>query len=82
MTNKTVEHNGSGDYKKWSWKNLQKLFKKTGGIRNHTKKRKHASHDIVKICFNFQKSPGDLKELAITQTPGKKPTNYTGVNAR
>ena len=45
--------------------------KKTGGIENPRKKRDHLDHSIAKIGQNTEKSPGDLKRLAVTQTPGK-----------
>ena len=31
----------------------------------------HPNHGIIEIGQNTEKSPGDLRRLAVTQTPGK-----------
>ncbi len=44
------------------------------------------NYNIVKIDQNTEKSPGNLRRLAVTQTPVKKPSaktdvkNFQGVN--
>ena len=41
--------------------------------------RDHPDHSTVKICLNTEESPGDLKRLAVTQTPVKKKWDKTGL---
>ena len=42
------------------------LVKKTEGVWNRKKSRDHPNYSIVKVGQNTEKSPGDLKKLAIT----------------
>ena len=51
--------------------NLQRLGKGTGGIGNKRKNRDHPVCIIAEIGLNTEESPGDLKRLAVTQTPLK-----------
>ena len=53
-----------------TWNDLQRLRKKTGGIGNQ-KNQDHWDYSIVIINQNTQKNPGDLRRLAVTQTPVK-----------
>ena len=48
-----------------------KAWQKTCGIQNHKKNQDHPDYSIVKCGYNTQKSPGDLRRLAVTQTQGK-----------
>ena len=41
----------------------------TGGLENQRTKGDHPNYNIVEIGQNTEKSPGDLKRLAVTQTP-------------
>ena len=41
------------------------------GIGNQRKNQDHPDSSIAEICQNTQKSPGDQKRLAVTQTPVK-----------
>ena len=50
--------------------NLKRLSKGTGRFRNHRTNRDHPNNSI-KNGQNTEKSPGDLRRLAITQTPVK-----------
>ena len=52
---------------------IQKLGKKTGRVGNQRTCRDHPDFSIVEIGQNSEKSPGNLKKLAVTQTPGKDP---------
>ena len=45
------------------------LEKKTGRIGNQRKNQEYPDHCIVKISSNIEKSSGDLRKLAVTQTP-------------
>ena len=49
---------------------ITKVFgKKTGGIENKSMIGDHPNNSIIKIGQNTKKSPGDLRRLAVTQTP-------------
>ena len=56
---------------------LKKLFRTvpkrqwTGGIKNSRKNQDHPNYSIVEISLNIEKSPGDLRRLAVTQIPVK-----------
>ena len=52
--------------------------KKTGGTGNQGKNRNHPDHSNVKIGKNTQKSPDDLRGLAVTYTPGEWPLAKPG----
>ena len=51
--------------------------KGTGGIGNKRTNGDHPNYSIVQIGQNTEKSPGDLKTLAVTQTSEKKPSANT-----
>ena len=53
------------------WNGSQRLGKRAGRIRNRRRNRDHLNYSIVKIGQNTEKSPGDLRKLAVTQTPAK-----------
>ena len=50
---------------------FQKLRKRTGRVGNHRTNRDHQDNGIVEIGQNTEKSPGDLRRIAFTQTPAK-----------
>ena len=54
-----------------TWKcgrsNLQRFGKGTGRLRNQRTSEDYADHSIIKIVQNTEKSPGDLRKLAVTQ---------------
>ena len=41
----------------------------TGGLENKRMSGDHLNHRIIKISQNTEKCPGDLRRLAVTQTP-------------
>ena len=41
----------------------------TGGLGNERMSRDHPIYNIIKIDQNTEKDSGDLKRLAVTQTP-------------
>ena len=43
----------------------------TGELGNKRTSKEHPNYSIVEIDSNTEKSPGNLKRLAITQTPSK-----------
>ena len=67
---KIVEHE-SDDYNscKWcSWYSHRRINKETGGLGNNRKSEDHPNYCIIEIDQNTEKSPGDVKRLAVTQT--------------
>ena len=66
---------------KWcTWNSLQRLGKETGRIENQRKNQDHLDYSIVEVSQNTQKSPRDLKRLAVTQTPNADGKNSLTVN--
>ena len=53
------------------WNNPQSIDKDTRKLGNQRTSRNHADYSINNIGQNTEKSPGDLKRLAVTQTPVK-----------
>ena len=54
-----------------TWNDPQMLGKRTRSVGNRRKNRDHPSYRMVVIGQNTEKTPGDLRRLAITQTPVK-----------
>ena len=54
-----------------TWDNPQRLGKKDGRFKKRRTSGHHPDYSIVKIDQNTVKSPGDLRRLAISQTPVK-----------
>ena len=66
-----MEHEGNGDTK-WNWCALyshQRIGKWTGRLGDQRTRGDHTNNSIVEIGQNTRKSTGDLKRLAVTQTP-------------
>ena len=63
-----MEHESDGDtYCNWcSWYSHQRIATGTGVLGN---KRVSGDYSFIKIDQNSEKSPGDLRRLAVTQTP-------------
>ena len=71
---KTMDHE-SDDYTNcnWcSWYSHQRIGTRTGGLRNNGIGEDCPNYSIVEIDQNTEKSPGDLRRLAVTQTPEEK----------
>ena len=51
--------------------NLQRNGKATGRLGNKRTSRDHPDYSIIKIDQNIEKSSGDLRKLAVSQTPVK-----------
>ena len=68
-----MEHEGEGDTNcNWcTWKDPQRFNKGAGRVENQRMSQDHPNYSIVKIGHNTEKSLGDLKWLAVTQTPMK-----------
>ena len=68
-----MEHEGDSDTNN-NWcpgNNPQKIGKGSGRLRNQRTSRNYPDNSITKISHNTEKSPGDLRRLAVTQTPEK-----------
>ena len=50
---------------------FQRMDNGTGGLGNLRTSGNYPNDIIIKICQNTEKSPGDLRRLAVTQTPVK-----------
>ena len=65
------ESNGDTNYN-WSARNgPQRLGKGTGRAGNQKASRDHPIYGITKISQNTEKSPGDFRKIAVTQTQEK-----------
>ena len=72
-TENTEEHEGD-DYTNchWcSWYSHERTIKGTGGLGNKRMSGDHPNYYIIKISQNTEKSPRDLRRLAVTQTSEK-----------
>ena len=71
---KTVEHEGDSDTNSnWCTRdNRKKAGKGTGRLRNKRTGRDLLDYSIINIGQNTEKSPGDLRRLAVTTTPIRK----------
>ena len=47
------------------------LLKGTGGLKNNRTSGDHPNYYIIEYGQNTEMSPGDLRRLAVTQTPVK-----------
>ena len=66
-----MEHEGDGDTNcNWcTWNNPERIGKGTGRVGNKRTSGNYPDYSIVKIGQNNEKSPGDLRRFAVTQTP-------------
>ena len=66
---KSMEYKDDGD-NSCNWcarKDPQRFDKGTRKLRNQRTSGDHSNYDIIKIDQNTEKSPGDLRRLAVTQ---------------
>ena len=70
---KTVQHESDvyTNYNWCSWYSHQRINKGTGGLGNKKTSGEHPNYCIIDISQNTEKSHGDLRRLAVTQTPVK-----------
>ena len=61
------------NYNWCSWYSHQRIGTGTGRLGNKRTSGDHPNKYITEIGQNTEKSPGDLKRLAVTQTPVKDP---------
>ena len=72
-TKKAVVHEGNSDtnWNLCTWNNPKSLAKGAGRVGNRRTSQDHLNYSIVKITQNTEKSPGDLRRLAVIQIPVK-----------
>ena len=70
---KTMEREGDGDITcDWcTWDNPKRIGKGTRRFENQRTSGDHPDYSIIKIGQNTEKSPGNLRRLAVPQTPLK-----------
>ena len=68
---KSMEHEGDSDINCnwWTSNDPQRMAKGTGRLGNKRASGDHLDHGIIKINQNSETSPGDMRRLAVTQTP-------------
>ena len=69
-TEKVVEHESDSDTNSnlSTWIGLQKLVKGSERVGHQRMNQDHPDNSIVEISQNTEKSPRELKRLAVTQT--------------
>ena len=72
-----MKHEDDGDTScNWcTWNNPKIISKGIGRLGNKSSSEDHPDYRINKIGQNTDKSSGDLKKLAITQTPARNHQN-------
>ena len=53
------------------WYSHQRIIKGAGGVGNKKTSGDPPNYYLIKIDQNTERSPGDLRRLAVTQTPVK-----------
>ena len=53
------------------WYSIKRIFKRTGGLESWPTSGDHPKDSSIENDQNTEKSPGDLRRLAVTQTPVK-----------
>ena len=68
---KTVEHESDGDTNcNWcSWYSHQRIATRIGGFGNSRTSGDHPNYCIIELGQNTEKSPENLRRLAVTQIP-------------
>ena len=72
-TKKAMPNEGDGaiSYNWSTWDDPQGLWKETGIVKNQSTNRDNPSYSTIMIGQNTEKCLGDLRKLAVTQTPVK-----------
>ena len=63
------EENGDTNCNWYAQKNSQSVGKGAEGLENQRTSGDHPDYSIIKIGQNTEKSPEDLRKLAVTQIP-------------
>ena len=82
-TNKNMEHESDvyTNCNLFSWYSHRRINKGTGGLENKRKSGDHPNNCIIEIDQNTEKSPGDSRSLAVTQTSVKTISNANVKNS-
>ena len=69
----TMEHRNdvNTNYNWCSWYSHRSVIKETGGLGNKRTSGYHPNYNIIEIGQNTEKSPEDLKRVAVTETSVK-----------
>ena len=70
---KIMEHEGNSyTNRDWRfWYSHQRIIEGTNGLRNRRTNGDHLNYNMIENGQNTEKSPGDLRRLAVTQTSVK-----------
>ena len=70
---KIMEHEGDNyTNRDWCfWYSHQRIIQGTGGLGGRRTSADHPNYNIIENSKNTEKSPGDLRRFAVTQTPVK-----------
>ena len=63
------ESDGDTNHNWCAQHSYQKIGTGTGGLGNKRMNKDHSNYSIVEIGQNTEKNSGDLRRLAVTQTP-------------
>ena len=68
-----MEHEGDSDINcNWcAWKDIQRLCKGAGRVRNRSTSQNYSKYSIVEFGKTTEESHGELVRLAVTQTTVK-----------
>ena len=71
LLGKTVEYESHDDTNcdSYSWYSHQRICTRSGGLGNKKIRGDHPNYWIIEIGQNTEKSPVNLRRLAVTQTP-------------
>ena len=69
MSTKTLLEKKTVTWRRQWWKNPKKIREENERLRNKWTSRNHPDYSIIKIGQNTEKSPGDLRRLAVTEIP-------------
>ena len=66
-----MEHENDADtnYNWYPLYSYQRISTRPGGLGNKRTIGDHPNDSIIKIGYNTEKSPGDSRRIAVTQTP-------------
>ncbi len=65
-----MKHEGD-NYTNRDWYSHQRIINGTGGLGGRRTSGDHPNYNIIENGQNTEKSPGDLRRLAVTHTPVK-----------
>ena len=68
-----MEHNGDNSTNRdwYFWYSHQRIIKRIGGLGGWRTSGDHPDYNVIENGQNTEKSPGELRRLAVTQIPVK-----------